>query len=91
MRAIRRDKDCCGCGGLADRISQMWERLQETITAIRFNGEVVHPDGAGLADLGDFAPGARLEDLGEYSLLTILDADFVALIEEDGYWTLRVT
>jgi hypothetical protein len=65
-------------------------RLGSIVRRIHFNGHWFVPDGNGDVDLGDFAPGADIQDQGTYYTLLIYDTDMVALSDRGTYWEVTV-
>lgn len=81
----------CGCSDWLSKLNALWNRCQEMITRIHFNGTTYGPDGEGLVDLGNLAPGADLEDQGGYYTLLIYDTTMVSLSDRTDYWEITVS
>ena len=81
----------CGCSDWRSKLNEIWNRCQEMITGIHFNGTTYGPDGTGLVDLGDLSPGADITDNTTYYTLTIYDADMVSLNDRATYWEITVS
>jgi len=87
---IKKQNDCC-CTSWKDIVKQLWEKYQEIIKVIRFNGKDYYPNGDGRVEIPVRIGGAiSLTDMETYWTLAVVESETATLTEGEHYWTLEV-